>query len=208
MDKKGIFVTLEGPDGSGKSTLAAGLKEKFEGAGFDYILTREPGGTEIAEKIRDLILDTDNSEMDPSCEALLYAASRAQHTHELIIPSLNQGKLVLSDRYVLSSLAYQGAGRGLGMEAVADINRFATGGLVPDLVFFLNVDPITVLERKAKKVAQDRLERAGDEFHTRVYEGYLESIKYSDNVIILDGKQGPELIVDQAWQSIKKRMEV
>ena len=143
--------------------------------------------------------------MDARCEALLYAASRAQHTEKLIIPNLQEGNLVISDRYMLSSIAYQGAGRELGMDIVEKINLFATQHLDPDLILFLDVDPITVLKRKAAQAEQDRLELAGDDFHNRVYEGYQAAMKKAKNVVVIDARQGPDDVIEQAWTEIEKK---
>ncbi|MDY3052422.1 MAG: dTMP kinase [Ndongobacter sp.] len=198
----GLFVTLEGPDGSGKTTVAELLRRRMNEAGMDFVMTREPGGTPISEKIRGLILDTENREMDARCEALLYAASRAQHTEQLIRPALQAGKLVLCDRYVLSSLAYQGAGRALGMDAVASINAFATKELQPDLVLFLDVDPVEVLRRKAREVEQDRLEEAGGDFHRRVYDGYREALRFAESVLVIDASRCAEQVAEEAWKAI------
>lgn len=204
---RGLFVTLEGPDGSGKSTVLNGLKEKLNERGINAIFTREPGGTPIAEKIRELILDNSNDKMTDRCEALLYAASRAQHTEELIMPNIEKGNLVISDRYVMSSLAYQGHGRGLGVSEVSKINDFATNHMKPDIVLFLDVDPVKVLERKAKEVQQDRLEKAGNDFHTKVYEGYLEALKFAKNVHRIDANQSKEEVINQAWAIIFQAWE-
>lgn len=204
---KGLFVALEGSDGSGKSTVLEGIKKKLAETDIDYIVTREPGGTSVAEKIREIILDKDNEGMDDRCEALLYAAARAEHTNRLIVPALNEGKLVISDRYVLSSLAYQGYGRKLGIDEVSNINKFATCGTSPDLVIFLNVDPIKVLERKAKAAEQDRLEVAGEDFHLRVYEGYQKAIYYMDNVKVIDAGLSKEEVLNEVWQAITNAWE-
>lgn len=160
---KGYFVSFEGPDGAGKSTV---LKEVLAEIGPElrpqYLVTREPGGSKIAEKIRDIILDPANDEMNAKTEALLYAASRSQHVEEIIRPALKTGKLVFSDRFVDSSLAYQGEGRDLGIAEVKQINDFATGKLDPDLTFFLDVAPEVGLSR-IKKTAS----RSGRSFRTR-----------------------------------------
>lgn len=203
----GMFVTFEGPDGSGKSTIADCIRARFERQGTDVVFTREPGGTPIAEKIRSIILDAENSAMSARCEALLYAASRAQHTDERIRPCVEAGKLVISDRYVLSSIAYQGWGRALGIDEVAAINRFATGGMRPDLVLFFDVDPIHVLARKAKVVEQDRLEEAGDDFHRRVYEGYRRALTTADHIVMIDARQSIEAVTEQVWQAISTAWE-
>ena len=169
---KGKFITFEGCEGSGKSTQLKKLKEYLERAGISYILTREPGGSPIAEDIRKIILDGKNTEMCDECEAMLYAASRIQHIKEKVIPALEAGKLVICDRYVDSSLAYQGYARGLGLEYVADINKKAFELATPDLTVFLNITPDKAFERKHGADENDRMEKQGLEFHRRVYDGY------------------------------------
>ena len=176
---KGIFITLEGPDGSGKSTIMKKLTHYFKDKNIDFIGTREPGGTEIGEEIRSIILDKKNRNMVAETEALLYAASRGQHIHEKIIPALNMGKIVLCERFILSSLAYQGVGRGLGIEEVRMINDFAIKGIRPDLTLFFHVDPSLTLDRKTEGKKGDRLEKEGVEFHKEVYRGYMELLKIS-----------------------------
>lgn len=178
--KRGLFITFEGPDGCGKTTIMKKLQEYYSGK-KNIIFTREPGGTKISEKIRDLVLSTENSEMSPRAEALLYAASRAQHVDELIRPNLEIGNNVISDRFVLSSLAYQGGGRGLGVEAVESINNFAINGIEPDLILFFYVDPLTVLKRKSTTDNADRLELLGDKFHHNVYNTYMDLLEKNEN---------------------------
>lgn len=204
---RGIFVVLEGSDGSGKSTVVQALKKRFKEEGIDFLMSREPGGTPIAEKIRHLILDVDNKGMDYRCEALLYAASRADHSQRLLRPAVEEGKLVLSERYIVSSLAYQGVGRELGIDQVLAINSFATKGLEPDLVLFLDVDPIYVLERKGENFAQDRLEQEGHAFHQRVYEGYKKALSYVKNVVVIDGTMSKEEVVDACYKEIMQIWE-
>lgn len=204
---RGLFVTLEGPDGSGKTTILERVDNRLRENGIEAVLTREPGGTPIAEKIRTVILDNANEGMGSRCEALLYAASRAEHTEKLILPAIERGELVLCDRYVLSSLAYQGAGRELGMQDVWNINSFATAGQMPDLVLFFDVDPLTVLNRKAKVTQQDRLEVAGNAFHSRVYEGYQEALTYADKVQVIDARQSIEDVTDAVFDAIKSAWE-
>lgn len=165
--KKGLFITLEGPDGSGKSTVAKLLHEYIDGLGILNAFTREPGGTAIGENIREILLDNDNYEMTSRTEALLYAAARAQHAEEKIQPLLDNDYIVLSDRYVLSSLAYQGHSRGLGIETIMEINEFAMGDTYPDLVLFFDVDPEIALSRKYINREGDRLENEGKEFHNK-----------------------------------------
>ncbi len=175
---RGKFITIEGCEGSGKSTQLRLLREWLESLGVEYILTREPGGSKIAEAIRGIILDKENTEMDDRCEALLYAAARVQHLKEIVEPALAQGKLVLCDRYVDSSFAYQGYARGLGEDFVAEINAYALERYSPDLTLFLDISPEQAFARKHGADQDDRMELLGLEFHNRVYEGYkrLEGI--------------------------------
>lgn len=170
---KGAFITFEGCEGSGKSTQLRLLAEKLDGLGVDYLLTREPGGSNIAEQIRRIILDGKNTAMCDECEALLYAAARVQHLKEIVRPALDAGKLVICDRYVDSSLAYQGIARGLGEEFVERINDFALKEYPPDLTLFLDISPKAAFERKHGADKDDRMEQLGLEFHQKVYEGYL-----------------------------------
>lgn len=170
---RGKLVTFEGCEGSGKSTQIRLLSEKLEKVGADFIVTREPGGSDVAEQIRKIILDGKNTAMCDECEALLYAAARVQHLKEIIVPALDAGKLVICDRYVDSSLAYQGAARGLGYDYIAEINSFALEKYAPDITFFLNISPKAAFERKHGADVNDRIEALGLEFHDKVYKGYL-----------------------------------
>jgi len=200
---KGIFVTLEGPDGSGKSTQIEYLKEYFQNHGIQCVFTREPGGTDIGEKLRDIILDKDNNEMSDMTEALLYAASRAQHVSELIKPSLDAGKAVICDRYVDSSIAYQGYGRGLG-ESVQKINEYAIFGCMPDITFLIEIDP-KVGKHRIKAGEQDRLEREKLQFHDRVYEGYKEMAKlHPERIVPVDGTGSREQIREEIARHLDK----
>lgn len=170
---KGYFITFEGPDGSGKTTQINLLKEYLINKGYDVLVTREPGGTPISEAIREIILDAKHKEMNPVTEMLLYAASRAQHVAQLIKPALAQGKIVLCDRFVDSSIAYQGIGRNLGIEIVEEINKVALQGLIPDLTLFFDIDPEIGLKRGMERDRKaDRLELEDIEFHRKVYEGF------------------------------------
>ncbi|MCI8631232.1 MAG: dTMP kinase [Firmicutes bacterium] len=182
--KKGLFISIEGPDGSGKSTQISALKNYFEERGVDVLLTREPGGTPISEKIREIILDKNNKEMDYMTEALLYAASRAQHVAQVIKPALTAGKIVICDRFIDSSIAYQGYGRGLG-DCVRVINEYAVRGCMPDVTFLLKVDPKVGKER-INEDEQDRLEQEKLEFHQRVFAGYIDMEKRFDRIISID----------------------
>lgn len=200
-----MFITFEGPDGSGKSTIIQKVYDYLIENNYDVIKTREPGGSPIAEKIRDLILDTENIKMGYRTEALLYAASRAQHVEETILPALNENKIVLCDRFLISSLAYQGVGRGLGIENVRNINDFAINGIFPDFVLFFDVDPITTLKRKSSLDTADRLEKEGNNFHERVYNGYKEILNSEKNIEIIDATQSVEDVFSQCIEVLKRR---
>ena len=207
---RGYFVSFEGPDGAGKSTV---LKEVLNQIGSElktqYLVTREPGGSKIAEKIRDIILDPANDKMDNKTEALLYAASRSQHVEEIIRPALKEGKVVFSDRYVDSSLAYQGAGRDLGIQEVKQINDFATDKLDPDLTFFLDLDPEVGLKRieKLRPGQEDRLEQENLTFHKKVYAGFLKVKEtYPERFVTVDATQPIDQVVAQVIATLKQRM--
>lgn len=169
---RGFFISLEGNDGSGKSTQARYLTERLQASDYDLLATREPGGTQVSEKIRAILLDRENSGLRDMTEALLYAAARAQHVRELIVPALQQGKVVLSDRYVDSSIAYQGAGRQLGVDLVRQINAPAIDGCLPDLTVLLDMDAETAMQRRQTASTMDRIEMLGDDFHQRVEDAY------------------------------------
>ena len=200
-----MFITFEGPDGSGKSTIIQKVYDYLIENNYDVIKTREPGGSPIAEKIRNLILDTENIKMGYRTEALLYAASRAQHVEETILPALNENKIVLCDRFLISPLAYQGVGRGLGIENVRNINEFAINGIFPDFVLFFDVDPITTLKRKSSLDTADRLEKEGNNFHERVYNGYKEILNSEKNIEIIDATQSVEDVFSQCIEVLKRR---
>ena len=200
-----MFITFEGPDGSGKSTIIQKVYDYLIENNYDVIKTREPGGSPIAEKIRNLRLDTENTEMGYRTEALLYAASRAQHVEETILPALNENKIVLCDRFLISSLAYQGVGRNLGIENVRKINEFAINGVFPDFVLFFDVDPITTLKRKSSLDTADRLEKEGNNFHERVYNGYKEILNSEKNIEIIDATQSVEDVFNQCIKVLKRR---
>lgn len=201
----GLFIALEGPDGSGKSTITKLLEDYLKDKNINHIVTREPGGTLIGEDIRDLILDTKNTAMSPETEALLYAASRGQHVHEKIVPAIKEGKVVLCDRFILSSLAYQGVGRGLGIEKVKAINDFAIKDVYPDLILFFHIDPEVTLKRKTSKNNADRLEKEGNDFHNRVYNGYMELIKmYPKNIKIIDATKPIQEVLNQSIKEIEE----
>ena len=189
----GLFITIEGPDGAGKSTQLEFIRSFLLSKGIDALFTREPGGTPISEKIRRIILDKNNAEMEPMTEALLYAAARAQHVEQVIRPTLKRGKTVVCDRYVDSSIAYQGYGRHLG-ESVSIINDFAIAGCIPDITFLLKIEPSTAKNR-IKSEDQDRLECEADAFHLNVYNGYLSlEKKYPDRIVGIDAERGIDQI--------------
>jgi dTMP kinase len=170
--KKGIFITMEGPDGSGKTTQIDLLKEYLEKEGYDVLITREPGGTVISEAIREIILNKDYTEMSPVTEMLLYASARAQLINEVIGPALDSGKAVISDRFVDSSLVYQGMARGLGVGNVYEVNCQAIGKYMPDVTFLLDLPADVGIARKKDQKELDRMERESMEFHRAVAEGY------------------------------------
>lgn len=170
---KGLFITFEGVDGCGKSTQMRFLAEHLQERGIQPVLTREPGGCSIAEQVRGIVLDIDNAEMCDNTEALLYAAARAQHVAEVIRPAVERGEIVLCDRFVDSSLAYQGVGRGLGIEKIWEINQFAIDGLMPHKTFFLDFPPELAFQRMSKKRIHDRLETQDKEFYLALYNGFV-----------------------------------
>ncbi len=169
---RGLFITLEGGDGSGKSTQIRNIERFFTEKGLIVMHTREPGGPRISEKLRAILLDTENTEMEAVTEMLIYAAARAQHVRETVVPALERGEIVICDRFVDSSIAYQAYGRGLG-DMVAEVNRHATGGLSPDLTIWLDIDPETGKARASGDKGPDRLDLESAEFHERVRQGYV-----------------------------------
>lgn len=197
----GMFIALEGTDGCGKSTVLERVLKKWKDC--DFLVTREPGGTRISEILRKLILSPEYKEMDARTEALLYAAARAQHVQEKILPALKEGKWVISDRFILSSLAYQGVGRGLGVDQVSAINLFATGGLLPDLTLYFDVTPEVTMERKTRQKSPDRLEGEGLAFQEEVYRGYQEALAQTDmNVVRIDASRPVEEVEEQVLRAI------
>lgn len=200
--KQGLFITMEGPDGSGKSTQIEAIRKFFADKGENVIITREPGGTLISEKIRNLLLDRENVGMDPVAEALLYAASRAQLVSQVIAPALEAGTHVICDRFVDSSIAYQGYGRGLG-DCVAIINAYAIRNCMPDITFLMKLNP-EVGKSRINSADQDRIEMEKIDFHNRVFEGY-ESLEteFPDRVVGIDATRG----IDEISEEIMMHME-
>ena len=187
--RRGLFVAFEGGDGSGKSTQLGLLRDHLEGLGVPVVVTREPGGTAIGERIREILLDPASAALDDRAEALLYAAARAQHVAEVIEPALAEGKVVLCDRFIDSSIVYQGAGRSLGEARVEDLNLWATGQVVADLIVLLDVAVEEGLRRAGADGAHDRLESAGEEFHATVREAYRRRADAEPHRwLLLDGR--------------------
>ena len=196
-----MFVTFEGPDGSGKSTQAELLRASLAVEGREVVLTREPGGTELGERIRELVLD--GGEMSAWAEAALFAASRAQHVDRVIGPALGRGADVVCDRYVDSSLAYQGIARGLGVDEVLDLNLRVTGGLLPDATVLLLLDPETASGRAG---ATDRLEREGGDFHARVDAAYRElAATFPERILVVDGDRPREELAEEIRERLRVR---
>lgn len=193
--KKGLFITIEGPDGAGKSTQIAHIAEYFQSKGIDAVFTREPGGTSISEQIRGVILDKNNTEMSFVAEAMLYAAARAQLVEEVIKPAIENGKVVICDRFVDSSIAYQGYGRNLG-SMVEEINKFAIGDCMPDLTILLKLDSERGISRIEKNGSgeKDRLEMEKISFHREVLRGYLELEERFERIKGIDATQSIEKV--------------
>jgi dTMP kinase len=197
-----MFVTFEGLDGSGKTTQAELLGQRLQADGRDVVLTREPGGTELGERIRELVLHASDLRVSPWAEAALFAASRAQHVSEVIAPALGRGADVVCDRYVDSSLAYQGIARGLGVERVLELNLVAVDGLLPDRTFLLLVDPEEALARSGS--APDRIERETMSFHVRVDAAYRELAGlYPERIVTLDGSLPADVLADQIHGALR-----
>lgn len=197
---KGYFITVEGMDGCGKTTQIKKMIDYITEKGWEIVPTREPGGTEIGEKIRDILIDNENKGMNQITELLLYAASRAELVSKLVEPSVKEGKVVLCDRFVDSSIAYQGYGRNLGVEITEDINKYALLGCKPDITIFFDISPAELLGRKTLTAQQDRIESEDIEFHNRVYNGYLElARRNSDRIKIVDARKS----VDEVFNEVK-----
>lgn len=203
---RGKFITFEGCDGCGKSTQLKMLSEYLTENSVAHVFTREPGGGKISEAIREILLNGKNTEMTDECEALLYAAARMQHLADRVEPALAQGKLVVCDRYVDSSLAYQAYARGLGVDFIGRINAKALEKYPPDVTVFIDLTPEDAFKRKHGADENDRLEQAGMAFHKRVYDGYKALEKaYPERIVAVDGKQTPQEIFAQVLRILKER---
>ena len=197
-----MYVTFEGLDGSGKSTQAELLLGRLEADGKQVVATREPGGTELGERIRDLVLH--GGHVTPWAEALLYAAARAQHVDEVIRPALERGASVVCDRYLDSSVAYQGVARGLGLDRVLDLNLTAVSGLMPDRTFLLALDVAHLSDRLRRE--HDRLERESDDFHARADAGYRElATRFPERIIVLDATLPPDALAEEVYGALRIR---
>lgn len=211
MHMKGLFISFEGPEGAGKTTVLQEVATRLKEQGHAVVVTREPGGIPIAEKIREVILDANHQAMDGKTEALLYAAARRQHLVEKIIPSLEQGSIVLCDRFIDSSLAYQGVARGLGLEEVFSINEFAIESYMPNCTIFFDVPPKVGLERiwKDKEREKNRLDLEAIEFHERVYKGYKEVITRDvKRFRIVDARQLQAQVIEKVWKIVSSEVNM
>ena len=204
-----MFITLEGPEGSGKTTAVENAVKKLQELGYEIVRTREPGGTPIAEQIRNVILDKSNTSMDPRTEALLYAASRRQHLVEKVWPALKEGKIVVCDRYLDSSLAYQGGARGLGVENILNVNLFATENTWPDLTLLFDIKPEEGLKRISANANREvnRLDLEKLEFHHKVRDTFLELAKrYPDRYVIIDASKSREEVAKDTLDAILSKL--
>jgi dTMP kinase len=201
--KQGLFITVEGTDGSGKTTQIGLMRDYLQEVGYNVVLTREPGGTNISEKIRGVLLDPENDEMGKIAEMLLYAAARAQLVHQVIKPAVAQGRIVICDRFVDSSLVYQGFGRGIPLETVTGVNNVALDGLMPDITFFFDLNPEIALKRRVDSTGADRIEKEKIEFHRKVYEGYkkLASL-YPERIHIIDSTRSISEIAGEVREQL------
>ena len=205
----GLFITLEGGEGAGKTTIANAVIDKLSTLGIETLYTREPGGIKIAEKIREVILDRDHTEMDCRTEALLYAAARRQHLVEKVKPAMDEGRSVFCDRFVDSSIVYQGYARGIGMDEVREINQFAIEGFMPDLTIFFDIKPEIGLARIAANDSREvnRLDLEGLAFHELVYEGYKKQAKMNpERIVSVDATKSVEALTDEVCALILSKL--
>ncbi|MEI4771538.1 dTMP kinase [Psychrobacillus sp. FJAT-51614] len=211
MKKKGYFISSEGPEGAGKTTVMNLLGNKLIEEGYDVVMTREPGGIMISEKIRNIILDNKHTMMDSRTEALLYAAARRQHLVEKVQPALEEGKIVICDRFIDSSLAYQGYARGIGVEEILAINKFAIGSTMPDKTILFDIEPSVGLARinAHDDREKNRLDVESLAFHQKVREGYLSLVdKYPERIERVDASLSLEEVLKKVYKVIKRELEV
>ena len=201
---QGLFIVLEGPDKSGKSTQARLLADTLKGRGHEVLHTREPGGTSVAEGVRRVLLDPALT-IDPLAELFLYEASRAQHTNEKILPALKAGKVVISERFTMSTDAYQGVARGLGLATTSVLNKIATSGLKPDITILLDI-PVTEFDTRDQGRELDRLERENAEFRLRVRKGYLKAAKADPRAVVLNGKLPADVLQTKILALVGKKL--
>ncbi|MCP1312258.1 dTMP kinase [Paenibacillus tyrfis] len=207
--KRGFFITVEGGEGAGKTSAIDAILEQVKTRGYDVLSTREPGGIPIAEQIRSVVLDRNNTVMDPRTEALLYAAARRQHLAEKVIPALEAGKVVVCDRFIDSSLAYQGYARELGMDEVFAINRFAIGDWMPDLTVFMDIRPEIGLARIRADQGREvnRLDLESMTFHNKVREGYLQVLRrFPERVVRVDAEQELDKVLEDIGQMLNQKL--
>jgi dTMP kinase len=205
--KEGIFITVEGPEGAGKSTILSKLYQQLVKDGYDVMQTREPGGISIAEQIREVILNKENTAMDKRTEALLYAAARRQHLVEKVIPAIENGSIVICDRFIDSSLAYQGNAREIGMTEVMNINQFAIEDRMPDLTLYFDIEPEAGLQRISQHDGREvnRLDLESLDFHERVREGYQALInQYPERIKVIDASRTKEEVFSAAYDIVRK----
>lgn len=199
----GKFITFEGNDGCGKTTIIKLIYEALLNKGYDVVLTREPGGIEIAEQIREVILNPNNTKMDGRTEALLYAASRRQHLVERVLPAYNRGSIIICDRFIDSSLAYQGIARNLGIDEVLNLNEFAINGFMPDLTILLKVSCSVGLSRLSGRDKQDRLDIEGDSFHKLVSQGYdIVADRFKDRIKVVNAEQDIDSVLNDTLKIV------
>ena len=205
--EKGLFITFEGCEGSGKTTVSKYLYNRLKEEGYDVIYSREPGGVDIAEQIRAVILNVRNTAMDPRTEALLYAASRRQHLAEIVLPALKAGKIVLCDRFVDSSLVYQGYARGIGIDKVWELNQFAIDDCMPDLTLYYDVDVETGLSRVRSRGEMNRLDSENVEFHKSVRKAYqMIAKKYPERIVTIDSNRPLREVEEESYTLLKNRI--
>lgn len=211
MQRRGYFITSEGPEGAGKTTVMNLLGKRLIEEGYDVVMTREPGGIMISEKIRNIILNNEHTMMESRTEALLYAAARRQHLVEKVLPALEAGKIVICDRFIDSSLAYQGYARGIGVEEIWAINKFAIGDTMPQKTVLFDVDPAVGLSRinAHKNREKNRLDVENLAFHQKVRAGYLALVKnYPERIKVIDASQSVERVLEETYKIIKRELEI